>query len=328
MLKKAIIIFVFLLPVCVFAQKKVTLFENVRYGKSFISEIRSPLTKLEIGYLNKISSNYYINDVPERPFIESHFGYDLNVFSLTNRNYKIAFSLPGGSATLTDMFEELTAPVINTDYWFGTQIKFITYPFNSNKFAKNIAVNLQPIFHESTHIGDEFSIHGYHDIPDFKRINISYEAWNLAVTLNDPDTLTGNVFSVKTGIQNLWSTRDGYYIIDSLEVKGETIPYSSQTAEYYFIFNYQRTKGFMCSEKWLNIVSVEARNRPKFSYTKDIEETRAWNFNMYFGWMYKISNKPFRNIGFFIRHYQGINPHGQFRDTDNFKFTALSITLL
>ncbi len=328
MLKKTIITFLLLLQLSVFAQKTFTLFENVSYGKNFISEIRSPLTKIEIGYLNKINSNYYINDELNRPFIESHLGYDINVFSLIKKNYKFAFSLPGGAITLTDMFEEKTAPVINTDYWFGTQIKFITYPFKANKFAKNISVNFQPLFHESTHLGDEFSIHGYHNIPDFKRINISYEAWNLSVTLNDPDTLKGNVLSLKTGIQSLWTNKDGYYNIDSLEVKGETIPKSSRTAEYYFLVNYQRTKGFMCSENRQNIFSIEVSNRAKFSYIENIEETRVWNYNIYFGWVFKTSNKAFRNIGFFIRHYQGINPHGQFRDTNNFKFTALSITLL
>ena len=328
MIKKTIILFILLLPITIFAQKNITFLDNVSYGKFFISEVRSPLTKLEIGYLNKINSNYYNNEDVNRPFIESHFGYDFNVFSLEKQNYKLAFSFPGGAITLTDMFEELTAPVINTDYWFGTQIKFISYPFKANKFAKNISVNFQPIFHESTHIGDEFSIHGYNNIPDFHRINISYEAWNLSVTLNDPDTLKGNIISVKAGIQNLWTVNDGYYVTDSLEVKGETIPKSSRTAEYYFLVNYQRTEGFMCSERWENIISLEASNRVKFSYTEDIEETRAWNYNLYFGWMYKVSNKPFRNIGFFIRHYQGINPHGQFRDTENFKFTALSISLL
>jgi len=328
MQKKIIYLIILLLPFSVFSQKKISFFENVKYSKNFISETRSPITKLEVGYLNKVNSNYYNNEDVKRPFIESHLGYDLNIFSVNKQIYKFAFSLPAGTITLTDMFEEKTAPVINTDYWFGTQFKFIAYPFNNNNFAKNISLNLIPIFHESTHLGDEFVLHGYNNIPDFKRINISYEAWKISITLNDPDTLKGNLFSVKASIQNLWTIKDGYYFTDSLEVKGAIIPRSNKTWEYYFVLNYQRSKGFLCSNKWQNIFSAEINNRPQFSYSEIIPEKRTWSYNIYFGWKYKITNKPFGNIGFFIKHYQGINPHGQFRNTDNFRLTAFSIALL
>jgi len=312
----------------IYAQEGFIFFENVSYAQNFISEIRSPNTKIEIGYINNIDKNYYNNDELNLPFIETHLGYDLNIFSFSNNKSKFAFSLPAGTTTLTDMFEEKTAPVINTDYWFGTQIKFITYPFRQNKYLKNISANLQPLFHESTHLGDEFSLHGFEEVPNFKRINISYEAWDLSVTLNDPDTLKENMLSFKAGIQNLWTIKDGYYFTDSLEVKGANIPKSTKISEFYFVVNYQRTKGFLASKKWLNVFSAEARNRVQFSYDENIAEARAWGVNMYFGWVYKKSNKSFHNVGFFIRHYQGINPHGQFRNNNNFKFTGLSVSFL
>ena len=222
-----------------------------------------------------------------------------------------------------------TAPVINTDYWFGTCIKFITYPFSDKvSFLKNFSLKILPYFHESTHLGDEFSIRGYEQIEDFKRINISYEAWKLSVTVNDPDTLTGNICSLKAGIQNLWLVKSGYYFTDSIETKGVIVPKSNKPFEYYFSLNYQRSKGFMCTKKWNNIISGELSNRPMFSYDPNIPESRIWSYNIYFGWGYKTSDKPFRNFGIFIKHYTGINPHGQFRNSHNFKFTALSITLL
>jgi len=322
------ILIILLFSIKISAQEKLIFFENVSYSKSFISEIRSPITKLEIGYLNEIDKNYYLKDVNKRPFIESHFGYNLNIFSFSNNKYGFAFGLPGGSVTLTDLFEESTAPVINTDYWFGTQIKFIAYPFKNNKYFKNISLNIFPIFHESTHLGDEFSLHGYSKISDFKRVNVSYEAWKFSVTLNDPDTLQGNILSVKAGMQNLWTIKDGYYFTDSLEVKGANIPKSSKTTEFFLGLNYQRTKGFLANKKWVNIFSVEAKNSIRFSYDESIPDTRAWNLNVYFGWIFKKSNKPFQNIGFFIRHYQGTNPHGQFRNNDEFKLTGFSVSLL
>ncbi len=317
-----------LFPANIYAQKQFTFFESVNYGKNFISEIRSSQIKIELGYLNKIDENYYFNDEISSPFTENYLGYDINILSFLNKNYKLTYSWQAGTTILTDMFNEKSAPVINVDYWFGSKIKFISYPFNTNKYFKNISVNLTPWFHESTHIGDEFAIHGYNTIPNFKRINISYEAWDLALTINDPDTLKDNVFSFKAGIQNLWTIKDGYYFADSLEVKGAAVPKSKKTAEYYFVVNYQRTTGFLASEKWNNIFSFEARNRVKFSYDENIPETRAWGFNLYFGWVFKTSNKTYRNIGFFLRHYQGINPHGQFRNTGDFRFTGFSISLI
>jgi len=322
------ILIILLFSTNIYAQNIINYFENVSYAKNYISELRSPQTKIEIGYLNKLDNNYYNKEIKNRPFIESHLGYDLNILSFSNKKYNFALSLPGGAVTLTDLFEEKTAPVINTDYWFGTQIKFITYPFKKNKYLKNISANFIPIFHESTHLGDEFMLHGYNEIPDFKRINVSYQAWHFALTLNDPDTLKGNILSFKAGLQNLWTVKDGYYFTDSLEVKGANIPKSTKTFEFNFIINYQRKNGVLANKKWVNIFSAEAKNNIQFNYNENISDSRAWNFNIYFGWIYKKSNKPFRNIGFFIRHYQGTNPHGQFRNNGNFKFTAFSISLI
>lgn len=312
-----------------FYGQDISFFKNVAFCKPFISDIRSPVMKLEIGFLNKISPYYYNENVNNRPFIESHLGYDLNIFSISNGKSKFAISFPGGSSTLTDMFEENTAPVINTDYWFGSQIKYIIYPFkNSDQQIKNISLKLQPIFHESTHLGDEFVLHGYHNIPEFKRINISYEAWALSVTLNDPDTIKGNLLSFNAGIQNLWTIKDGYYFADSLEVKGEDIAESQRTFEYHFLINYKRSQGFLCSEKCNSIISLQVQNRIRFNYENPAQEKRVWSINAYFGWVHKISDLPFNNIGFFIRYYHGINPHGQFRNIDNFNFSGIGIVMM
>ncbi|MCF6184172.1 MAG: DUF1207 domain-containing protein [Bacteroidales bacterium] len=308
------------------AQKPVW-FQTVKFGNPFISDIRSPIIKSETGYLNNIGKYYYIKNVSTRPFIEAHFGYEIPVISLSKNNYEIFFGLPGGSVTLVDMFEKTTAPVINTDYWFGTEIKFIKR-FQDKKYIKNIGLNILPLFHESTHLGDEFILNGFTKIPDFKRINISYEAWKFSVILNDPDTLNGNILSLKASIQNLWTLKDGWYFTDSLEVKGANIPLSKKTFEWYFSANYQRIKGLLCSEKWVNIFSVQVNNRIQFSYEPNIPEKRIWSYNLYFGWKYKISDKAFRNVGFFLRYYRGLNPHGQFRNIGDYRFTGLSIALM
>ena len=74
----------------------IILFENVAFCKPFISDTRSPYTKLEIGYLNKLSPYYYNDNFKSRPFTETHLGYNLNIFSYKNNKIRLAFSLPGG----------------------------------------------------------------------------------------------------------------------------------------------------------------------------------------------------------------------------------------
>ncbi len=327
MVSKLIKIFIILLITGTINAQKTVVFTSTSFGNPFISDTRSPVSKLEIGYLNKIGKDYYLKNVSKRPFIETHFGYEIPAVLISKNDYSLYLGFPGGAITLVDMFEETTAPVINTDYWFGTKIKFIRR-FENKKYLKNIVVNALPLFHESTHLGDEFALHGYSEIADFKRVNVSYEAWKFSVILNDPDTLRGNILSFKAGIQNLWTLKDGYYFTDSLEVKGADIPESNKTFEWYFSINYQRNKGFLCSEKFVNIFSAEINNRPKFSYEYGIPETRTWSYNLYFGWEYKISDMPFRNVGFFLRHYAGLNPYGQFRNENGFRFTGFSFVLL
>jgi hypothetical protein len=292
--------------------------------KPFLSEIRSTTIKAEVASLNKLDDNYYVSDYASRPFIEVHLGTELPFYYMVNRSKDLKFSASGfiGNILLIDMFEDITAPVINTDYFFGIKTALVKYV--DNPYMKNFGIKLVPLFHESTHIGDEFSIHGYNDIPSFRRINVSYEAWEIAAVINDPDTIRTNLFSAKIGLHGLWDNERGYYTTDSLETKEVMAPPSKKNYEYYIQLNLQRTSGFLCSERWMNVVSLEANNRLKFSYDYGVPEERSWNFNFYLGWKY-MTKRAGRNMGFFFRYYAGIIPNGQFRNTDGYRYAAISI---
>ncbi len=303
---------------------KFSWFKESDVMKPFLSEIRSTVIKTEFAFINKLDKNYYVSDYTNRPFIEPHLGVDIPLLNISNPQKGLKFNLSGeiGNILLIDMFEEITAPVINTDYFFGLRAGAIKYLDNSR--IRNIGIKIVPVFHESTHIGDEFSLHGFSDIPDFRRVNISYEAWELAAVINDPDTIISNLLSFKAGVQGLWNKTKGYYTTDTLETKGLIVPGGDRSIEYYFQLNLQRTDGFLCSERWMNIFSLEARNRVKFSYDINLPEERTWNYNFYFGWKH-ISETARRNIGFYLRYYNGIIPNGQFRNTDGYSYMALSI---
>jgi hypothetical protein len=325
---KHVILSTFLLTLSVSAMKgqdsEHNFFRESHILKPFLSEIRSTAIKAELAWLNKLDENYYISGYTSRPFIEVHLGTELPVYYLVNRQKGFKFSTSGyvGSILLIDMFEQTTSPVINSDYFFGLKtaaIQYIDHPF-----IRNIGIKLVPVFHESTHLGDEFSIHGYHDLPDFRRVNVSYEAWEIAAVLNDPDTIQSNLFSAKVGLHGLWNQADGYYSTDSLETKNRLAPPSKKNYEYYIQLNLQRTEGFLCSGRWMNVLSVEASNRLKFSYDEAIAEKRNWNINLYFGWNY-ISERSGHHLGFFFRYYAGIIPNGQFRNNGGYRYAALSI---
>lgn len=292
--------------------------------RPFLSEIRSTIVKCELASLNKLDKNYYLTSYTDRPFVEAHLGAEIPFFRLDDPYRRIKFSTGGyiGNILLIDMLESNTSPIINTDYFFGLQAAAVKYV--DNRFIRNVGIKFVPIFHESTHIGDEFSLHGYRNIPDFRRVNVSYEAWEIAVVLNDPDTIETNLLSAKAGFHGLFNDVRGYYNTDTLETKGAIVPSSEKNYEYYFQLNLQRTKGILCSEKWMQVLSAEISNRLRFSYDLNVPEKRTWNFNIYFGWKY-VKRPSGKNIGFFLRYYNGIIPNGQFRNISGYQYAAISI---
>lgn len=308
-----------------FAQNAEFIFgQSTNTLKPFLSEIRNTAFKTETGFLNKLDGYYFVPDFAQRPFIETNLGVVVPFVSYHNYSKKIKIVSSGyvGNNVLVDLFGPPTAAVINTDYFMGIRTGLLKYTNHQN--IKNFGISLIPVFHESTHLGDEYSIHGYQKIPDFKRINITHESWELAFVLNDPDTIHSDLLSVKAGMQGLWNVSKGYYFIDSLEVKGAEVPNSNINLEYFFHVNWKRTNGLMCSDKWHNVLSFEVRNRSRLSYDINIPEQRTWNYNIYFGWLYNNA-KSFRKPGIFFRYYNGIIPHGQLRNTDGFHFFGVSL---
>lgn len=129
--------------------------------KPFLSEMRSTVINGELAWINKLDQNYYISDYTRRPFIEVHLGTDIPFHFMISDQNGLKLSTSGfiGNVLLIDMFEQVTSPIINTDYFFGVQTAFVK-TINSGPI-QNYGLKLTPLFHESTHLGDECSLHGY-----------------------------------------------------------------------------------------------------------------------------------------------------------------------
>ncbi len=302
------------------------------YQKSdapFLAEMYSPATKIEMVKSNSLHPLYYKNNDLKRPLTELQLGFQLPIFMFEKKwdagTLNIALATPFSALTLIDFFEPTTSPVINTDYRFGTKVEFVFSPQDSTRrFFKNYYLTLVPIFHESTHIGDELALHGYTQNPNFYRINLSYEAWQLFIGFNRPyDKLKGNL-SFDIGYQRLMPYKSGYYNIDSIETRGQNILFSKKRdvwiarAEYRYAFLFKNRR--------LNeaVASAEVRYDTKLGYTPENPEKQTWSVNFIVGYRMAIKNSN-RYIGIYYRHYHGIVPYGQFRDKKGYVLNGIGI---
>jgi Protein of unknown function (DUF1207) len=211
-------------------------------------------------------------------------------------------------------FKDASNPIINTDYRFGTMAKF-RYALRSEQW---IAARFVPWAHESTHLGDEFSLTAQEHFPDFERINVSYEYYEYGVAFETPR------WSVRHGGINPWG-EDGYYSDHLLEPGRRTIPTSHSNYEPSFGGEYRHPHG---GRTWAPFASIEARHRIVYDYDKpsaDTPEDRQWSTTIAAG----IRTAPGATTPatlalshIYFRFYHGVNPHGQLRNDPD--YTMLS----
>ena len=324
------------------------LLEPAYYGKPFVSEIHSTISKVELGYSKSYSEFNLLeeNQKFERPVVEMHLGMDAPLFAYqwgtAGNSYKwgVAMSLPLSVHVLEDMWDPVTAPVINTDYRFGSPRIRAIRNFEGKGFIKNISVSWLPIFHECTHLGDEITIYRKDENFPITRINVSYEYTELQLTLNDPDKSRENLHSFRMGGMYRISNRGlGWYSIrpDAEATQPVELLPSNYRLEYYGQYQFQRSSGFLASKRVMNILSFEARNRLRYGIpmfrkvndvweTTEVKERMQWNLNLYFGWKFYPKSNLNHSISFLAHVYKGINPYGQLRNYPSYPFYGVSLT--
>ncbi|MFK5855514.1 MAG: hypothetical protein QM503_05240 [Bacteroidota bacterium] len=303
-------------------EKYFSLFYGRTFYKPFVSEISSTLSNISIGGVRNTLPSGTINNTA---FTEVHLGADIPILYSEKKSFRWALSIPVSMHMLWATFEETTAPIVNTDYRFGLSFTGITYLNNS--FLKNISFKVTPIAHESTHIGDEITIYGFQNIANFYRVNVSYEYYELGITLNDPDTLSTNLLSVRLGLMGLINPTKGYYSFFENEIGDKPVFPSKRWAEYYIELNYYKNTGFLTSETWKPSISIELRNRVKYEYENEGKSDREWCINAFIGYDFVPKRtKVIKSVGHYFRFYSGLNPHGQFRNI-YYRFIGYSIVL-
>jgi hypothetical protein len=319
------------------------------FGKPLVAEQHSTLTKIEIGYSKSYSEFDLLEEKSrfDRPVVELHIGVDIPLYAgggvLEGGNaWGLALTLPMSVHVLEDMWGPLTAPVINTDYRFGSpRLAYIERFANAkDSLFKNWSLTWLPMFHECTHLGDEITIYRKDANVPITRINVSYEFSELQLTLNDPDGARDTRHTARIGVAGRISDRGlGWYSVreDSELTQPVAIAHSAERFEYYADYQFQRADGPLASPRALNVFAIEARNRVRYGYplyrwidgawqAQEVREQLVWSFNAYAGWRFFPKADGERGVGVYAHAYYGINPFGQLRNYTAYPFYALAVT--
>jgi hypothetical protein len=217
--------------------------------------------------------------------------------------------------------------VINTDYRIGLGAAGRGLPgLRESTWDRHFSWKFK-FFHESTHLGDEYSIaaeqkylNGDPAFAGFRRINVSYTAAELFMALDDwrPRSVPGIEYKrIYGGYRRL--NGDGYTTdapppftthIDKNEfqVGGETyIRYGDNiglpTADRRFFYRPQ-----------FFVIAMDAFKRDQYDYGSSLMHPLHWSFNTIAGVMYGDPFLGENTFRYFLNYYTGLNPHGQFRN--------------
>lgn len=314
----------------------------VRFAKPFVAEIESPLTKVEEGF-GRAREEYTPMNTGRKynPYLNVDLGVFIPIWSRRlSDNWMIGIDIPISFHLWLDL-KTISAPVLNTDYRFAFgEIKAL-YLFEGKRWLRNISFRLAPYNHESTHIGDELTVRREEEGFPLKRVNVSYEYAELAVCVNDPNGTRKDNHAFKAGLMMRIPNGSSWFKIYPNE--GDTIYNSDMknVMEYYVQYEYQRSKGFLTGKHVTNVLSAEIRNRARYQYpvvywdeklnywyALNAKHSRAWCYNLYFGWRFYPKHNWYPNsLGFYAHAYYGVVPYGQFRNTPGYGYLGFSIVV-
>lgn len=313
-----------------------TLFQQRTFGKYFISDYYAPNVNISSGFiLNNDEYNFDESRDGKYFFLtEPIVGTELPLYLRETSQSSFAISFPISFSTVLDIFESRTAPIINTDYRVGMfEMNYMRHIKDGP--IKNFGIKLVPMFHESTHLGDELTIKRQQDSLPTARINPSYESFEIAFLINDANNLIERNHSLKLGSRFLFNPQKGWYVASASETDSASIKPSERGFEPYLQYQFQDPIGFLASRNVMFVASITARLRVRFGYSiyeRDAnnvwievpnEEAFQASFNMLAGWRFTNKNE-LRRFGIYARAYTGVNPYGQFRNIPEFQFFGIS----
>ena len=322
-----ILIFAFsqLIPGSVWAQGY--FLEDFQYFKPIVANVRTPQNHVrlyragEVPFSNSTSQG-------DHWFVDASFGERFSLlgygFSTTNqepfRSPGVSMFVDGASHLLIDLNTE-SRDVINADYQVGLGVA-VRLPF-----ARFLAFQYR-FFHESAHIGDEYTLFASPQ-PSFRRYNISYEANELyaAIDHRAPPFRSGvpqariSYMRAYAGFRRL--NTDRYAGFTGLFEPASPILLDDQK-EYHvggevYLRVWQTPEQREDASWWSRMFSFQnvfmATDFKRENRYDSLEPERTWSFNVVLGLIYgeSLGLTGQRTVRYEVNYYNGINPHGQFR---------------
>jgi len=314
-------------------------FEDRPYYPPLIAGVREPqVSALALAWADRMS--FMVSDQSPRRVWDIDLGAELPLFGRDSRSDFNGVSPPGAVGFgiwipidfhMIEDFVDNSAPIVNTDYRFGLMAKLRRSLGDDKAWAVRAFVG-----HESTHLGDEFSIVGQRRFPrEFERIDVSWEFLDL-----------GALYEWRVGEKAAWNVRGGatmtlpfgdtYYSTDPgsitqsprgrvTESKKWVDPYAGLEVNFEGLIP---SKGSVGYDLYL---SSELRWRTVYDYHKarpDAAEDRQASLNLILGVKKNGSGKGIGRASPFIRFYNGVNPHGQFRNQKDYTELGIGLRLV
>lgn len=312
-------------------------FQKRDFGHYFYSDRYAPMTNIGIGP-TLLLDNYDIGS--ERKDIvllaEPSLGAQLPIYSFKNAKARFAVSIPLAFSVWFDFTEERTSPILNTDYTVALPEFNYSRVLPKSKI-NNIGFRFIPVFHESTHIGDEFIISKLQDSIPFFRVNVSYQTFELTTMIKDPYNEKIKNHCIKAGAKFLWNRTKGYYTVDSNEMNTPVhIDPSSRWIEPYLQYQYQNPNARLSNDGMMFIFSLDFHLRVRYgygSYSRNdkgeiINDNPGESYQLcttgMAGWRFYKKDMSLSNTSLFLKGYWGLNPHGQFRNIPTYPWLGIN----
>lgn len=324
---RVILVFVFfqLIPSTVWAQAH--FMEDFQYFKPIVADLRTSQNHLrlyragEVPFSNSTSQG-------DHWFVDASFG---ERFSLLGYNFsspnQAPLRVPGvslfvdGAAHLLIDLNTKSRDVINADYRIALGVALRT------PFARFLAFQYR-FLHESSHIGDEYTLFASRQ-PDFRRYNVSYEANELYLAIDHVTSplaaglpqprisymrafagfrhLTADRYDGFTGLFEpasplLGIGQNEYHLGGELYFRAWQL--SDQSAEAGW---WSRLLAFQNL-----VIATDFKRENRYDSQ---EPERTWSINVVLGLIYGegFGLTAERTVRYEVSYYNGLNPHGQFR---------------
>ncbi|MDR1022652.1 MAG: hypothetical protein LBL94_05210 [Prevotellaceae bacterium] len=319
------------------------IFDMGSWCRPFWADMYSTITKAEYAYAyNTPEYDWGKKGKKYRPYIFANIGVDVPVWAGTfaNTKYGLSVTIPYLVDVWLDMFERITAPVINTAYRFGLpEVNFIHRLDRARLGITSYSLKLIAFKHECSHIGDDLTLMRSSEGVPLKNLNVSYNYWQVEGTINDPMFSLKREHSLRVAMLMLYGRRSSWYSVLPSAGDADLVEPSEKPFELWLQYQYQSA---VTRSRLQWIASLEVRKRVRYNYplyqTAE-DDPAAWMsldnlgeislpaLNLMLGVRYRNPQMlKFRSVGVALRAYRGMNPYGQFRSIP--KYEQYGITLV